>query len=170
MCLGCLVPIPQPALPKRVLLRVLPYRDVVVTAPPLPGSDSILLNLFASQSSELVWRLDQARTLAAMEAGHPLSELRTLLTERGEGELPTTITRFLDEMEERGNKLRDRGLARLIECNDPHLLTLLTHDPRTKLHCFAAGEHHLFVPTSSEAAFRKALRQLGYILPPLIPG
>ena len=152
--------------PKRVLLRVLPNRDVVVIAPPLPGGDVILLNLFAAQASEGVWHLDQAKTLAALEEGHLLSELRTLLTERSEGELPATVTRFLDETEERGNKLRDRGICRLIECNDPHLLLLLTHDPRTKSHCFAAGERHLVVPASSEAAFRKALRQLGYILPP----
>jgi len=162
-----LVPTYTPtAQPKRVLLRVLPNRDVVVTAPPLPGSDAVLLNLFAVQSSELVWRLDQAKTLAAMEEGHAIAELRTLLTERNEGDLPDTVVRFLNENEERGNKLKDRGPAQLIECNDPHLLTLLTHDPRTKAHCFAAGERHLVILAASQSAFRKALRQLGYILPP----
>ena len=40
----------------------------------------------------------------------------------------------------------------------------LANDRRTARHCTAAGDRYLVVPTSSEAAFRRALRDLGYRL------
>jgi hypothetical protein len=149
----------------RAVLRTLPNRDVVVTAPPIAPGDALLLDLFAVKTSDLVWHLDNGKTLTALEDGHSLGDLRKLLQERSEADLPDTIVRFLDEMEERGGKLKDVGLARLIECSDPHVVTLLAHDPRTRALCIQAGERHLVVPEPSEKAFRKALRQLGYILP-----
>jgi hypothetical protein len=36
--------------------------------------------------------------------------------------------------------------------------------PRTRTHCLPAGERHLAVPAPSEVAFKRGLRELGYIL------
>ena len=164
-CLGIATEYSPPARTQLTCLRILPNRDIVIVRPPLPAGDALLLEMFAARSSEVVWRLDQAKALGAMENGHAIADFRSMLTERNEGALPEMVTRFLDEMEERGGKLHARGAALLIECGDPHLLTLLTHDPCSRAHCMQAGPRHLVVLKSSEKAFLKAVHQMGYILP-----
>jgi hypothetical protein len=76
----------------------------------------------------------------------------------------TSLERLLEDVADRGARVHDRGLARLIECADPALAALIARDPRTRRHCMRAGERHLVVPASSEATFRRALRELGYLL------
>jgi len=68
-------------------------------------------------------------------------------------------------VEAKGNSLRDRGQARLIECADTALAVLIANDSRTKKLCFLAGEKHLVVPTESETKFRNAVKKLGYSIP-----
>ncbi len=153
----------------RPTLRVLPNRDVVITDLEAAAGDMLILSLYAEKSSERVWRLEQAKMLAAVESGRDLKELRNLLQTRSENELPEVIARFLDDVEERSRRVLDRGMARLIECADKDTAQLLSHDPRTKRYCMAAGERHIVVSAENEAAFRKGLRQLGYILPAALP-
>ena len=149
----------------RPTLRVLPNRDVVITDLQAAAGDMLILSLYAEKSSERVWKLDQAKMLGAVESGRDLKELRELLQTRSENELPDVITRFLDDVEERSRRVLDRGVARLIECADKDTALLIAHDPRTKRYCQPAGERYIVVSAENEAAFRKGLRQLGYILP-----
>jgi len=65
---------------------------------------------------------------------------------------------------ERSTKIQDLGLARLLECADPALAALIANDSRTRKHCMLAGEQHLVVPASSETAFKRALREIGYLV------
>ena len=44
------------------------------------------------------------------------------------------------------------------------LAILIASDPKTRKHCMRAGERHLVVPMASEAAFKRNLRDLGYLL------
>lgn len=37
-------------------------------------------------------------------------------------------------------------------------------DRGIRKHCIRAGERHVVVPAASEAAFRRALREVGYLL------
>jgi hypothetical protein len=90
-----------------------------------------------------------------MEEGKPVEELREFLTARSGAAIPDTVARLLDDVAERCTKVHDRGLARLIECADPALAALIANDTRTRKHCLRAGERHLVVPASSEAAFRR---------------
>lgn len=64
---------------------------------------------------------------------------------------------LLEDVSERSGKVLDRGLVRLIECDDSALAALIASDSRTRKHCRTAGERHLVVLLSSEAAFRRAL-------------
>ena len=153
----------------RPTLRVLPNRDVVITDLEAAAGEMLILSLYAEKSSERVWRLEQAKMLAAVESGRDLKELRELLQTRSENELPDVVARFLEDVEERSRRVMDRGMARLIECADKDTAQLLSHDPRTKRYCMAAGERHIVVSSENEAAFRKGLRQLGYILPAALP-
>ena len=56
-------------------------------------------------------------------------------------------------------------MALLVECADADIAARLATDARTAKLCLRAGERHLVVRTKSEAAFRKAIRTLGYGMP-----
>ncbi len=116
-----------------------------------------------------MWRLEAGKLLAATEEGRSVDEIREFLSARGGAPLPDTVARLLEDVAERCSRLQDRGLARLIECEEAALATLVASDTRTRKHCMRAGERHLVVPASSEAAFRRALREVGYLLVPGTP-
>ena len=155
----------QPApLEVRPVLRLLANLEIAATGPDLEQSDRMALDAYATPVSEFVWRLDPGKLLAAIEAGRKMEEIREFLAARSGAALPDTIARLLDDVAERTTKIVDRGLARLIECADPALAALIANDRRTRKYCMAAGERHLVVQASSEAGFRKDLREAGYLL------
>ena len=154
---------PAPA-ETRPVLSVLPNLEIAAIGAELEQGDRIALDTYASQVSDLVWRLDPAKLLAAVEEGRPVNEIREFLTARSGVAIPHTVTRLLDDVADRSTKIHDRGLARLVECADPALAALIANDSRTRKHCMRAGERHLVVPASSEAAFKRALREVGYLV------
>ncbi len=163
-CLGIDTAYEPPPVETKPVLSVLPNLEIAAIGAELEQGDRIALDTYAIQVSDLVWRLEQAKLLAAVEEGRPISEVREFLTARSGVAIPDTVTRLLDDVAERGAKIHDRGLARLIECADPALAALIANDSRTKKHCLAAGERHLVVPASSEAAFKRTLREVGYLV------
>ncbi|MBZ5621482.1 MAG: helicase-associated domain-containing protein [Acidobacteriia bacterium] len=146
------------------VLRVLSNLDIAATGSDLEQSDRLALNAYATPVSDFVWRLEAGKLLAAIEAGRQVEEIRAFLAARSGAALPDTATRLLDDVAGRTTKVHDRGLARLVECADPALAALIANDTRTRKHCMRAGERHLVVASSSEAAFRRALRDAGYLL------
>ena len=98
------------------------------------------------------------------EDGRSVDEIREFLAARSGAPLPDTVGQLLADVADRGARVHDRGLARLIECAEPALAVLIANDTRTRTHCMRAGERHLVVAAASEAAFRRALRELGYLL------
>ena len=155
---------PQPQ-EERLLLEVRPNREIVLLHPPLPPADMLILEAFTEPSDEAFWQLDPAKILAAVESGRPISELETFLQARG-GPLPPAVQSLLADLAARAGQLSDRGVARLVECADAALAAALAGHKRLAKLCQRAGDRHLVVPAASEAAFRKALRELGHILPP----
>jgi hypothetical protein len=148
----------------RPVLQVLPNLEIAATGSELEQSDRLALDAYATPVSDFVWRLEAGKLLAAIEAGRQVEEIRAFLGARSGAALPDTVARLLDDVAERTTKVHDRGLARLIECADPALAALIAGDTRTRKHCMRAGERHLVVPASSETAFRRALRDSGYLL------
>ena len=146
------------------VLRVLPNLEVAAIGSTLEQGDRLALDAYATRVSDLVWRLDAGRLLAAIEEGRPVAEIREFLAARSGTPIPDMVARLLEDVADRSVKVHDRGLARLIECADPALATLIANDSRTGRHCMQAGERHLVVQASSEAAFRRTLRELGYLL------
>ena len=131
----------------------------------MPSSTkAIALDTYATQVSDLVWRLDQAKLLAAVEDGRSIDDIREFLIARSSVAIPDTVTRLLDDAAVRRTKIQDQGLARLVECADPALAALIANDSRTRKHCMLAGEQHLVIPASSEAAFKRTLRDVGYLV------
>ncbi len=164
-CLGKTLTYTPPAVAIRKCLRVLPNSDVVVIDPPLFASDVLLLNAYGLQTSEGVWHLGRDKVISALDQGHSIEQLSTRLTELSVDELPATVKRLFEETAERAQKLSLYGTAILFECKDPHVRTLILHDKRTRNSCYAAGDTLIAVPTQKEAAFARAIRELGYILP-----
>jgi len=151
------------------LLRVLPDMEIAAIGAELEQGDRLALDAYAVRVSDFVWRLEAGKLLAAAEDGRSVDEIREFLSARSGAPLPDTVARLLEDVAERCSRLQDRGLARLIECEEPALAALVASDTRTRKHCMRAGERHLVVPASSEAAFRRALREVGYLLAPGAP-
>jgi hypothetical protein len=153
-----------PPVEVKPVLRVLPNLEIVAAGSDLEPSDRLALNAYATGVSDFVWRLEAGKLLAAIEAGRQMEEIREFLAARSGEALPGTVARMLDDVAERTTKVHDRGLARLVECADAALAALIANDTRTRKHCMLAGDRYLVVAASSEAAFRRALRDAGYLL------
>jgi hypothetical protein len=163
-CLGAETEYRPTPVETKPVLRVLPNLEITAIGAELDLGDRIALDTYAIQVSDLVWRLDQAKLLAAVEEGRPIDEVREFLTARSSVAIPDVAERLLDDVAERSTKILDLGLARLVECADPALAALIANDSRTRKHCLLAGERHLVVPASSEAAFKRTLRDVGYLV------
>ncbi len=146
------------------VLQVLENLEIEAAGSELDLSDRLALDTYAVAVSDLVWRLEAAKLLAAIEAGARIEEIREFLAARGGPALPETVVRLLDDVAERTTKFQDRGLARLIECADATLAATIANDARIRKHCLRAGDRHLVVAAASEAAFRRGLREAGYLL------
>ena len=163
-CLGMVsdyTPAPVEVTP---VLRVLPNLEIAAIGAALEQGDRLALDAYAVRVSDLVWRLTATKLLAATEEGRSVGEIREFLAARSSAPLPDTVGRLLADVADRCARVHDRGLARLIECAEPALAALIANDTRTRTHCMRAGERHLVVAASSDAAFRRALRELGYLL------
>lgn len=145
-------------------LRVLPNLEVVAVAS-LPVADAIVLETYAERTSDAVWTLRRDRYLAAIAAGRPADEIGRFLAARSHADLPATVAAFFQDTAANTRKLRDLGPARVIECRDPSLATLIAGDRRLGKLSWQCGERHLIVPATAEAKFRKGLHDLGYALP-----
>jgi hypothetical protein len=146
------------------VLRVLPNLEIAAIGAELEQGDRLALDAYATKVSDLVWRLDAGKLLAAIEEGRPVVEIQEFLSARSGAPIPDTVARLIEDVADRSAKVQDRGLARLIECADPALAALIANDSRTRKHCMRAGERHLVVPASSETAFRRTLREVGCLL------
>lgn len=107
------------------------------------------------------WRLEKKDPSAELSepAAYRLSEFLEDVRHGIWGELDAPLA----ETGERASRLQDRGPARLIECADPVLASLIANDPRTRHLCFLAGERYIVVLTRNESQFRRALKALGYV-------
>ena len=145
------------------VLRVLPNLEIAAIGPDLERGDRLALDAYATQMAEYVWRLDADKLLAAIEEGRPVAEIREFLAARSGTEIPDTVAQLLDDAAERSVKLQDRGLG-LIECADAALAAPLANDSRLRKHCMRAGDRHLAMPVSSETAFKRAVKEAGYLV------
>ena len=156
----------EPSTPSaRAALSVYPDLRLQAAAP-LSPDERTMLEAYANAGTDGIWRLDRDKAQAAIESGHDPDELRKFLAARDDQPLPETVDGFLREAERCARALKVQGTALLIECADAEIAARLTTDKRTASLCLRAGERRLVVPATSEGAFRKAARALGYGMPP----
>jgi hypothetical protein len=136
--------------------------ELAVTGERLGHADRLVLERYAEQLSDRLWRLDRSKLLAATERGDNIEDVREFLAARACAPIPPSVVDLLDDIARRGERLIDRGPMRVIDCADPALAALLANDAKTRALCIAAGEDRLLVPSDCEPAFRRAVRKLGY--------
>ncbi|MCY7332098.1 MAG: hypothetical protein LH649_05440, partial [Pseudanabaena sp. CAN_BIN31] len=166
-CLGLSDKYVPPAIANIPTLRVLPSLEIVADGDAIDAADLLVLNLYTVKLSELLWRLDLQKLLAALEDGHQLSGLSEVLEQRSSEVLPDSVQEFLRDAGTRSDSLQDLGEARLIQCTSSHLAALIANNPLTKKFCQLVSSRGLVVMAIHEGKFRNALRQLGYVLPPM---
>jgi hypothetical protein len=139
--------------------------QVSVTSGVLSTDDVLMLDNWAIQETELVWRLDRDKVIAAIERGHDVAQLETFLQERDSQPLPVQVDGFLRTCSKQGKALKVVGTSLLIECVDASTADLIAAHKDTATLCMRAGERHLVVKQVHDSKFRKAIRLLGYGLP-----
>ena len=146
------------------VLRVLPNLRISSLGDSIEDADRLALDAYATSISDSVWKLDLGKLQSAMDQGRSVAEIREFLEARSGAPLPQTVIELLEDTAERSTRIRDQGMARLVKCDEAALATLIASDPKTREHCMRAGERHLVVPMASEVAFKRNLRDLGYLL------
>ncbi|MBI2949565.1 MAG: hypothetical protein HYY23_18165 [Verrucomicrobia bacterium] len=144
---------------------MLPNLDLVLAHGSLNPADRAGLELMAEPRSEMVWRLDAARMLTHVETGGTFKELREFLESNAAEGLPENVQVFLTGLESKlGGCVKSRDAA-LLEWSDEALAQLIATSAGTNKLCFHAGANRLVVPAENWAAFSRAVKRLGYILP-----
>jgi hypothetical protein len=146
------------------LLKVLSTLDVVATGI-LSPADQLVLSAYAEHTADRVWTISAASLLAAINTGRDPQDFATFLAQRSEHELPGSLRTLIGDVTRRATQLTDLGHARVIECADPALATLLTRDRALRHLCRPLSDRHLAIPLDQELTFRQALLKLGYVLP-----
>jgi len=131
----------------------------------LSPDERLMLEIYANEEQNGVWRLDADKALNAIESGHDPDAFRRFLAARDDQPLPETVDGFLREAERGARALRVQGTAVLIECADAEIANRLATAAGTAKLCQRAGARQLVVRTTAEKAFRKAARGLGYGMP-----
>jgi DNA-binding transcriptional MerR regulator len=164
-CLGTADQYVPSQITARAALTVLPSLQIKVTGAELLPDEAMLLETYAEKESDRLWHLSRDKTLAAVESGLPLAELREFLQARDEQPLPETVEGFIIKTEKQARALSHKGTALLIECAEAEVAEAITAHERLKKLCLRAGERHLVVPVEAEEQFRKAIHSLGYGMP-----
>ena len=155
----------EPGIPDvRASLNVFPDRRVTVRDT-LGLEERLILETIAEPEAEGVWHLDYDKVLKALENGRDVSEFRDFLAARDDQPLPEAVEGSFRNVSRGARALAIGGSALLIECADEETAARVAGDRTSSKFCMRAGKTRLVVRTSQEAAFRKAVRGLGYGMP-----
>lgn len=147
------------------LFRVLPNLDVVLARGPLNPANRATLELLAAPKSEMVWTLEAERMLTHVDTGGAFQELRDFLEANAEDGLPAEVQVFLADLETKLGACRALSEAVMIEWTDEALARLIATNTGASKLCHHAGGNRLVVSVGNLAAFRRAVKRLGYVVP-----
>ncbi len=164
-CLGLTDSYTPQAVEERATLTVLPSLRINIGGAGLSLDEALLLETWAEKESDEAWKLSQEKSIAALENGSNIAELREFLQKRDEQELPDTVLSFITKTERNARALKHKGAAILIECRDTETAEAIANHDRMKKLCQRAGDKHLVVLADEESSFRKLLHVIGYGMP-----
>ncbi len=162
-CLG-LTDTYEPETPqKSTPISVFPDRRIVVRNGPLDKEERAFLRRCADEDEPgLVWRLSTEKILGSVETGLDIGTVREFLSARDEQPLPELVEGFLSRIEARARAIRPKGPGVVFECDSVETVETLLSDRKIAKFSLRAGERTIVVKTSSENAFRKAARMMGF--------
>lgn len=122
------------------------------------------LHQFAVEEDAGHYRLDTQTVLGALESGEDLRHLADFLAGRHEGPLPEQVTDWLEEIRVNSKAFRHTGDALFIKVLSQALVRMILEDPALGKFTKALEGRTLVIPSNKERAFRKRLKELGYLL------
>lgn len=150
-------------------VEVLPSLDVLAPES-LPAGDQLLLSSYAKKIANRAWTISVESLLAAIDSGRDLQEFAGFLVQRSGHAVPGTLETLISDVARRVAQLTDLGHARVIECADAEVATLISQDRNLRSKCQLIGDRHLLVPLDQDLKFRKALVKLGYAVTTSVNG
>ena len=150
------------AVASTVVLSVLPGLRVNVARGTLSLEESLLLENWAEPLQPGSWQLDLGKSLAAIEKGHDIAELKRFLENGDDMPLPEKVESFIRKCEQNGKALKLQGSAVLIECRDKATAEAITGHKETAPLCLSAGAKTLVVRNEHLEKFRERVRLLGF--------
>lgn len=162
-CFGIASSFANKQVKSQVKVSVLPNLHIQ-TRGELTLTQAQLLEIYTDKISEQQRRFNPDKMIEALEKGHDIAELEKFLSEADEQVLPESVESLLTRTVKRAQSLKVKKATLLIECVDAQTAQKIAQHKDTKNLCLLAGEKHL-VLTSTEKAFRTALRKLGYGMP-----
>ena len=122
------------------------------------------LHQLAVEEDASHYRLDTQTVLGALESGEDLRHLADFLAAHHEGPLPDQVTSLLEEIGVNSKAFRHTGDALLIKVPSQDLVQMILEDPAVGKFARALEARTLVIPSNKEKAFRKRLKELGYLL------
>lgn len=163
-CLGIVKEYTRTVPEAKPAIQVLGNREVIVRDRTyFETGDALLLDRIALRTADDTWRLDQGRLLRAIEEGITVEAILDFLSAKNQGALPENALRFLEDVGKRAAQVKHAGSAEVFQVDDEATALLILHDTKLKRLCYAADDNRLIVPVEDIAAFKSALRKLGYV-------
>jgi hypothetical protein len=126
----------------------------------LNPNDRAMLDRFAEQVNDTVYRLDGRRTIEANEQGLKLDDALYFLQRKAGQEAPDEVRGFFERLKKRSQVLARKQDAVLYQVKDVELMKSLLNDEVIGELCVLAEDHQLVVTAKNEAAFHRRLHEL----------
>jgi hypothetical protein len=122
------------------------------------------LEKLAQPAGGRAFTLDLSSLLAALAAGTDLQKEFEFVSQWHSGDVPEPVCELFQTAIGRGQAFLNPQPARIWETNSTEVAELVREDAKARRLCYPVDETKIVVPERRAAAFRKRLRELGYVL------
>ncbi|MCD6587880.1 MAG: helicase-associated domain-containing protein, partial [Candidatus Fermentibacteraceae bacterium] len=154
-----------PKIKERKFFKIQSNMELIVSDSSLTATEQYSLEMFAEQTSDMVWEISKEKILLSIEQGNSIDELLEFIENHSENQLPNTLVVFLDDISRKIKSILSVSDAVLVKCNDSVTAAAIASDSSLKKICLPAGDSSVVLSKKNEKAFRARLRKKGYILP-----
>lgn len=154
-----------PKIEERKFFKIQSNMELIVSDSSLTATELHSLEMFAEQTSDMVWKISKEKILLSTEQGSSIGELLEFIETHSENQLPNTLKVLLNDLEKKIKSIISFSDAILVKCNDSVTAAAIASDSSLKKICLPAGDSSVVVGRKNEKAFRTRLRKKGYILP-----
>lgn len=140
-------------------LRVMPSLSIGVSGGALDAQALQVLDTWAVQLPDDLWRLDRAKTLVALDKGYDMQTLQAFLQHHATHALPDSVAAFVAECQANAKAVITSGAATLLTCCDTATAQRIAAHPKLAPLCWCVEPKTLVVRSDRLAKFRAALSQ-----------